>query len=374
MQTGSGRPRRKRKALLVVNPAAGASGATDPEKLTRLLGSHGIEVDCFLAGQDACVGVSEVVRGAESQGYEMVIAAGGDGTIRSVACAQTLPVTTLPVAILPLGTSNSIARSLGVPRDIKKACRLAATGRARRVDLGEAEGPNLCHRGQRSPAMNFLLCASAGFDAEAARLYERRGRRGGEGPPDFPPRAARSRRSSMLRYAVVAVRAALRFEHRDIYVSDSLTHQRIATGKLVIVSNCRHYGGWFRPSPCAVPTDGLLDLVAIRSYGIFGLAGAGVYALLGIPQRPGRSGIRISRAVRRLKPSTTRLSCLRLESDSDRSGRQVPFELDGEPAGTLPVELRVKAGALRIVTGTDATETRRHREPQPEGGRLRDEG
>ena len=296
----SAQPRPGRRALLVVNPASGRSSVLAPERLARLLESHGLEVDCHVEKQ-----ASEVARGAEDRGYDLVVAAGGDGTLRSVACA-----TRLPVAAIPAGTSNSVARSLGIPLDMKEACRLAATGQARDVDLGEAEGPDLAE-----PVTTFLLCASAGFDAEAARRYERR----------------RGARSSMLRYAGIVTETALFHVHRDVRVLADGRH--VATGKLVIASNCRHYGGIFKPAPGASPADGLLDLVAIRSYGLWGLVGAGVYALLGVPQRPSRARV-------------LRLSSLRLESDHD-----VPFEVDGEPVGRLPVEIRVRPGALRIVTG-----------------------
>lgn len=282
-----------------MNPAAGMRGAFPPEQLARLIESHGLAVDCRVERS-----ASEIAAGAEERGYDLVIAAGGDGTVRAVACA-----TKLPVAILPAGTSNSVARSLGIPLDMKKACRLAAAGRVRSIDLGEIEGPNL-----REPKMDFLLCASAGFDAEAVRRYEK----------------VRGGRSSMLKYALIAAKTGLAFVHRNIRVVAE--GALVAAGKLVIVSNCRHYGGVFKPAPDAEPTDGMLDLVAIRSYGIFGLAGAGVYALLGTSQRPARACVR-------------KLASMRLESEYE-----VPVQIDGEPVGSLPVDLRVRRGALRMIT------------------------
>lgn len=298
MQSGAKETSRRQKALLIVNPAAGTRTGWTPDDLARLVRSHGLEVDCVV---ERCA--SEVAADAQERGYDLVIAAGGDGTVRSVACA-----TTLPVAILPAGTSNSVARSLGIPLDMKSAARVAATGHVADVDLGEAEGPNL-----REPRMSFLLCASAGFDAEAARRYEMK----------------RRRRGSILAYAAIAVKTGLDFQQRDIRVLAE--GHCVALGKMTIVSNMRHYAGWLTPAPDATPTDGLLDLVAVRSFGVFGLVGAAVDALLGLHQRPSRALVQ-------------RLASMRLESDYD-----LPVEIDGEPVGFLPVDIRVRAGALRMV-------------------------
>jgi diacylglycerol kinase family enzyme len=310
-----GRPSKaqKRKVLLIVNPAAGTRKGFSPEDLARLIRSHGVEVDCRVERH-----ASEVAAEASPGEYDRVVAAGGDGTVRAVACA-----TTLPVAVLPAGTSNSVARSLGIPLDMRAAARVAATGRVGDIDLGVAEGPNL-----REPKMTFLLCASAGFDAEAARRYESRRRRRG---PEGRGVLRSGRRGSILAYAMVATVTGLNFDHREVRAT--VDGRPLASGKMVIVSNMRHYAGWLKPAPGAVPTDGLLDVVAIRSYGVAGLAAAGVCALLARQQRPSRARVE-------------KLTSVRLESDYD-----VPVQIDGEPVGGLPIDLRVAAGALRMVTG-----------------------
>lgn len=85
---------------------------------------------------------AELARESAAHGAEVVVAAGGDGTINSVASG--LAGTDVPLGILPLGTANDLARELGIPRDLEGAARRIAEGTARRMDLGEVNGRVFC--------------------------------------------------------------------------------------------------------------------------------------------------------------------------------------------------------------------------------------
>jgi diacylglycerol kinase family enzyme len=78
-----------------------------------------------------------LARGAVAAGARMIVAAGGDGTVR--ACAQALAGTEVPLAIVPLGTANLAARALGVPSRIGGALAAGFGGHERRIDLAAAE-------------------------------------------------------------------------------------------------------------------------------------------------------------------------------------------------------------------------------------------
>ena len=95
-------------------------------------------------------------RRALADGTELVVVAGGDGTVRSVG--TVLAGTGVPMALLPSGTGNLLARNLGIPLEVEAAARVAATGRTAALDVGRA-----------SDGECFLVMAGTGFDAAMLR-------------------------------------------------------------------------------------------------------------------------------------------------------------------------------------------------------------
>src|SRR5512142_1417222 len=129
-----GNPSLKR-ATLIFNPLAGRDHHDGELRLTRIvtaLRHHGIEAHIGLktSGKAARLLAAEAVR----SGQELVSVAGGDGTVEDVA-AQLVgsPVT---LGVVPIGTMNNLARSLGVPAEIDGACALIAMGTRRHIDVG----------------------------------------------------------------------------------------------------------------------------------------------------------------------------------------------------------------------------------------------
>jgi diacylglycerol kinase (ATP) len=105
----------------------------------------------------------EETRAAAASGsYDLVIAAGGDGTVEAVA--RGLMESRVPLGIIPLGTFNNVATSLGIPRDVRKACRLIATGATRPVDIGLARTAD--HKNERP----FLEISAVGLGAIAGKI------------------------------------------------------------------------------------------------------------------------------------------------------------------------------------------------------------
>jgi diacylglycerol kinase (ATP) len=95
-------------------------------------------------------------RRALADGADVVVVAGGDGTVRSVG--TVLAGTGVPMALLPSGTGNLLARNLGIPLEVEAAARVAATGRTAALDVGRA-----------SDGECFLVMAGTGFDAAMLR-------------------------------------------------------------------------------------------------------------------------------------------------------------------------------------------------------------
>jgi diacylglycerol kinase (ATP) len=287
------------RALLIVNPRAKLARTLDAVALASGLRQRGIAVDVVVSERP-----DQPASEARSRSYDRVVAAGGDGTVRSVACAAGLPT-----ALLPVGTSNSVARSLGIPLDLSRALDLAASGRPRQMDLGVVRGGRIAGGEQR-----FILCASAGVDADAARRYEAAAR-------DHP---------GVLRYALAVCDALAHYRQRAISYR---TGGPASAGKglILVAANMSVYGGWFTMAPDADPFDGALDHVAVRTEGAAGLLGALARAWMGARQVATRC-------------AAARVSSARWEADGD-----VPIEADGEPIGFLPADIEVLPGAIQFI-------------------------
>jgi diacylglycerol kinase family enzyme len=159
---GDLRPQKKRM-LIIVNPYA----TTVSDRLKNLVvyalqGRYEVEAVATEAQNHA----TEIGRAAVDGGYDLVVAFGGDGTLNEVA--NGLTGTDIPVSVLPGGSTNVVARSLGIPNDVVDATEhllaLADDFRPRRVDLGVANG------------RRFVFACGAGLDATAAERVDSRPR------------------------------------------------------------------------------------------------------------------------------------------------------------------------------------------------------
>lgn len=122
---------------VIVNTTAGKQdGAERIEAIRNAFRRAGAEVDMcpFGRGEDAC----DAVRGALARGRFAVVVAGGDGTVSAVA--GSLAGTGHPMGVLPFGTFNYFARSIGLPEELDEAARVIVAGHTRTLDLGEVNG------------------------------------------------------------------------------------------------------------------------------------------------------------------------------------------------------------------------------------------
>ena len=123
------------RAKLIANPGAGdvLEAASRLERVTSYLLDYGLTVDVALAypKKEAI----PIARKAVKDGYDIVIAMGGDGTLGAVI--RGIAGSKVSLGIIGAGTENDMARSLGIPDDLKEACALIASGHTRRLDLGQ---------------------------------------------------------------------------------------------------------------------------------------------------------------------------------------------------------------------------------------------
>jgi diacylglycerol kinase family enzyme len=149
----------KKRMLIIVNPYA----TTVSDRLKNLVvyalqGRYDVEAVLTEAQHHAI----EIGREAREGGYDIVVAFGGDGTLNEVA--NGLAGTDVPVSVLPGGSTNVVARTLGIPNDVVDATEhllgLADDFHPRRIDLGVANG------------RRFVFACGAGLDATAARTVD----------------------------------------------------------------------------------------------------------------------------------------------------------------------------------------------------------
>lgn len=289
------------RIVLLGNPAAGSGrGHRRVHRAARALRAAGAtELD---VRETAHVGHARELSAALALGADRVVACGGDGLVSEVAAGMVGG--DVPLAIVPAGRGNDLARALDIPLGIDAAARLAVRGRPRSLDVGLAGG------------RVFLTVAACGLDAEVSR---------------------RARVSRLpLPGAGTYVLELLRALPRARGVEARLEHDGgVLTGRflLVAVANTPTYGGGFRIAPDATPWDGLLDACVVR-------ASSRLRALALFP-----SVFRGNHA-RRADVILLRSRKLHLVTEPC-----LGVEADGEPLAATPASYSCRPAALPVIPG-----------------------
>jgi len=220
-------------ARLIFNPSSGRDAEDNAARLAKLvsnLRAHGIEAKVGLKTSGAAA--RDLARKAIKSGDPLVIVAGGDGTIGDVAAE--LIGKDIVLGIVPTGTMNNVARSLGVPLDIEGACALIGMGTTRHIDMGRIT------TSAGTDAEYFLECAGVGLSAIVAAggqaFVKRRW--------NLVPRA--------LRKFFEAKPGKIIVELDDTVVE--------ATTRIITVSNAPLMGNKMLAVPGGKMDDGLLDV------------------------------------------------------------------------------------------------------------------
>jgi diacylglycerol kinase (ATP) len=153
----------RRRALLVINSKSGPNRDSLflIHELVDVLRELQIHADVHVKFRKKQAR-EETHAAATSGNYDLIIAAGGDGTVEAVA--RGLLETQVPLGIIPLGTFNNVATSLRIPTDVRRACRLIATGATRPVDVGLTRTAD--HQNERP----FLEISAVGLGAIAGKI------------------------------------------------------------------------------------------------------------------------------------------------------------------------------------------------------------
>jgi len=164
---------------------------------------------------------------------DLVIIGGGDGTLN--AAVDGLVDTHLPLGILPLGTANDLARTLGIPNSLPEACEIIAKGHVQRIDLGWVNGKH------------FFNVASMGLSVQITQMLTKETKR----------------RWGVLAYAITAVQAIV--QARPFSAEIRLNGKSIPVKTVQIaVGNGRYYGGGMAVVHDATIDDQRLDLYSLE--------------------------------------------------------------------------------------------------------------
>ncbi len=297
------------KTCLIINPAAGkkaglTTNALGVDDVKALLERHGIEAD-VLETERADHG-TELARQAVRDGYERVIAAGGDGTVTEVA--EGLVGSDAILGILPLGSVMNVARMLGIPRDLEGAAAVIERGEVVKMDAGRADGG--------ASSRFFLEAAGIGIDA---------------GVFAFTNEVDRGN----WRMIVPLLRYFVRYRPRriDVRLDGKVSRFR---AMMVSVANGPFVGAALTMAPDAQLDDGYFDVRIFTRFSKVELI---------------RHFISIVGGRRAYNP---KVLLRRAKVVEISSRRPLMAHADSHPIGSTPARFELIPGAIRVTVGGDA--------------------
>lgn len=283
--------------LFIVNPAAGNGRAREVIDRSRGTFPGPAEVHISTSPKDA----EERAYRAALEGFSPVVAVGGDGTVQQVANGVMRCPEPPPLGIVPAGNGNDLVRTLRLPRDPERAIRLAWSDDAGAIDVGTCNG------------RVFLNVAGVGLDTKVAQAVNAR------------PDGSRGR----LTYVTEALRELRRYENPELTLHlDDLTV--VTKSLLVAIGNGRYFAGGMKVCPAAEPADGFLDVTV----------GGDLTRLETIALLP---TIFVGQHGRHRKVAFHRVRRVRIDGPPGMA-----VQLDGEIVSSLPAEIGICPGALRI--------------------------
>jgi diacylglycerol kinase (ATP) len=295
------------KTCIIINPNAGSVG-----ELEELEADLGRLPDTTLCLTEAAGDAERLARQAVRNGASRVIAAGGDGTVNEVLNGLAEDFGRTELGLIPLGTGNDFARSIGVAHDLEDALRILREGHTRWIDVVRAR--------LRTSSRWFLNMSAGGFSGEVSEKASEA--KGTWGPLAY------------LRGAVEAL-PELHGYHTVIRLPDERLELEVYN---VVVCNGRYVASGIPVAPEARLDDGLLDVLIVPATTMPRIAALVPQVLLGLHMG---SDLLLFR----------RTPWVEIESTPG-----MWFNLDGELQGDEPIRFEVLPRALKVVVGEAAAE------------------
>ncbi|MBI3742139.1 MAG: diacylglycerol kinase family lipid kinase [Chloroflexi bacterium] len=293
-------------ARLIYNPAAGAR--TTRDQVARAAEEFRARGWNVAISETAHSGDGfRIARQAIVDQLDALIAVGGDGTLNETANALVDSQTAL--GVLPRGTGNVWAREMGMPLDdLAAGARLIADAEIKTIDVGEVRGTNF------SPRI-FVLWCGIGFDAAVTR--------------DIETNREMKRRLGPLSFIISGMRLAWQYRGKRVRIfADQFKIRRRVI--LALAMNVQLYGAFFRLAPNARAQDEKLDLLLFKGAGLGETIWHAGRVFLGSHLRD---------------PQVEMHSIATLNIPTEK----LPVQVDGEPIGFTPIEIRVRPRALRVL-------------------------
>jgi YegS/Rv2252/BmrU family lipid kinase len=303
----------KLRAMVIVNPAsaAGNTGRRWEHTARSIRDAIGQFEYAFT---EAPLHATSLANHALRNGFELIVAVGGDGTLNEVACGffpeghAVAPAAVL--GVVAQGTGSDFVRTLGGP-SLEEACARLRGGESRLIDVGHASF--IDHDGKTVERV-FLNVASFGCSGQVARMIS----------------PALKRTSGSLAFTLATLRTLLVYRDQivSIGLDNELAHEYSITN--CAFCNGQYFGGGMKVAPHALIDDGKFDLTLWSGFGLLDFIRK---------RRSLYSGVHIHEAGTQV---------FRASRATARSPSHVLLELDGESVGRLPAELKLLPRSLRV--------------------------
>lgn len=295
-----------RSVLIAFNPKSGASSSARLiGKLQAAITDSGFQTQVIDSLDQL---QSEAMRLYGMDRLHAVVSAGGDGTVS--ALANLLPAS-VPLLIFPLGTENLLAKYWNLSADVESACTVLLARRCVQMDVGVAND------------RIFLVMLSCGFDAEVVHQMH----------------AHRKGNIHHWNYALPILKTLTQYRFPEMSFSRS-SEPNVPQKSVpwLFVFNVPRYAVNLQFCPSADPTDGKLDVCTFRGSGPL----SGFYYLYQLWR---------GKHEKLSDFSHVSVRSLRIDPPLDFEGNaiDIPFQIDGDPGGNLPLDIQVLPGRLRLL-------------------------
>lgn len=226
------------RILTIYNPEAGRKRWFEERTIRRALDSYQCYKEWLRLTRETNL------HNVDWRSFDLILVAGGDGTVRSVVQTLYDNGVDVPVAIIPTGSANILAFSLGVPWRLKSAVHFAMNNSVKKIDIALANNDKV-----------FLIGLSAGFDAKAIGLTPRRWKK----------------TYGLLAYLANAMRVVFSNERYRFKISIDGTQKQESAGSVIVLNNGSFFGLPFGPNISII--DGQLNIVVLHTVAFFKLMG-----------------------------------------------------------------------------------------------------
>ncbi len=294
-------------ALLIVNPVSGqARGLRLGQQMVKGLKEHGVEAEIRVTRGEG--DARDWSQEAAQDGYDLIVAIGGDGTVGEVVSGQARSPLKVPIAVVPVGTANVVALALALPWFPGLALENILEGRVLPFDVGYLPAHD----------RHFFLMAAIGYPAKVIQ--------------DSPRKLKNL--FGVFTYLVAGIRNALNLDEASIFIEDREGHTHQFEGNTILLSNIGKLGDInLRVTPDTSAHDGRFDITVISSRSLWDLI------------------LVLFRMLTWRYRSTKRLHHFQAPAVVVATDPPMEVQIDGEEMGQTPLEAEIIHHGVKFIVG-----------------------